>query len=108
MGCNEPSRKVTRRHLLQATDALCVLPFGARKDAIVSVDRGDFGKLYDRNGSKVLDCVEANLSTGRCVVFHRSRDGAFVFNNSGDDVERLIVYRLAPLRFEHRGERHAT
>ncbi len=44
------------------------------QDNTVSIDRGDRGKLYDTNGSEIKGGIEANLLTGRCIVWEL-RDG---------------------------------
>ena len=94
-----------RRSFLKACAAVSSLMslLGIWKpDEIVSVRRGDMGEVFDADGRKIEKCIEANLSTGRCVVFKTGHDGEMVLNSRGNDVERLTIEFIAPLRFKRR------
>ena len=70
-------------------------------DRIVSVDRGDHGKLFDAYGRHIQRSVEANLTTGRCVVFKTDQYGNLIHNRI--ECERMVIHCPAPMRFERRG-----
>ena len=69
---------------------------------VVSVDRGDRGLVYDANGREIGEILEANLTTGRCVVIKTTRDGEPVLNNRGDAIEKLVIYHPAPMHFSRK------
>ena len=89
-----------RRSFLQACAAFIPTGIMASRakdvDVIVSVDRGDMGLVYDANGSKIEVCIEANLSTGRCVVFELRDGKKFV------GCKKLIKHYPSPMRFDSR------
>jgi len=86
-----------RRSFLQLCAALLPAAFKMDKqpDVIVSASNGDRGMVYDATGRRVQQCIEANLTTGRCVVFVTNSDGQVVLNKKGDDIEMQIVHRPA-------------
>lgn len=92
-----------RRSFFKACAALLpasvLTPLATKAEVIVSVDRGNRGKVYESNGFKVEGCVEANLTTGRCVIFLADRDGKLIHNSQGDLI-KVMVERSAPMRFE--------
>ena len=75
------------------------------EDVIVSYDRGDRGTLTDANGNevhKVHSCLEANLTTGRCVVRKKDIHGQPIVNSLGESM--LVTIDLpAPMSFEPYG-----
>lgn len=79
---------------------------GEPEDVIVSVDRGDKGLLFDVNGREVKDCIEANLTTGRCFVYELDRNGKkFVRRDAASascvlQAAKMWVCHPAPMRFE--------
>lgn len=64
---------------------------------VVSVANGDRGRVYDSSGLPIAECIEANLNTGRCVVFHRDKSRRLVID--GDEVMRRTIRARAPLSF---------
>lgn len=66
---------------------------------LVSVQTGHRGKVFDATGDEVTHCIEANLLTGRCVVFAADENGTILKTAAGGTVKRDIVMRPAPLRF---------
>ena len=66
---------------------------------LVSVQTGHSGKVFDANGDEVTFCIEANLMTGRCVIFARDESGVILKTAAGGIVKRDVVMRPAPLMF---------
>lgn len=68
---------------------------------VVSVDAGHRGTVIDADGCEVCDCVEANLSTGDCVVYQRNKDEIVVSTDDNGNawLTMTVVTRPAPLRF---------
>lgn len=67
---------------------------------VVSVKNGDKGVVYDARGNEVENCIEANLKTGRCVVFETTPDG--MRKHNGHSAIRNVVMLPAPMTFAPR------
>ena len=72
-------------------------------DVIVSVDRGDKGQVFDANGISVEKCIEANLTTGRCVCFVVDGGGGLRTNPGTHEPLRIVDYPPMPLTFVRNG-----
>jgi hypothetical protein len=64
---------------------------------VVSAANGDRGTVFDANGNQVERCVEANLKTGRCVVWQKKAYGRLAHN--ARTYNRTIEMFPAPLTF---------
>ena len=72
---------------------------------IVSIDRGDKGRVFDAEGVEVKGYISANLTTGRCIMYDLdyngkkfvSRDWTPVCGNI--EAVKMAVYHPAPMRF---------
>lgn len=95
---------IFRRSFLKACAAMLPASIFVNRaaDVIVSVDRGDRGELFDADGRKIEKCIEANLTTGRCVVMMTDRNGKLIMNSRGDGVDGVIVEFSVPMRFKRR------
>ena len=71
---------------------------------IVSVARGDRGQVFDANGTRVENCVEANLTTGRCEVYELNENGStFIWYNESNhtmEAKKIVVYHKVPMSFQ--------
>ncbi len=67
---------------------------------IVSVEKGDRGRIYDAHGKQVNRCLAANLLTGECVVFAEDAAGKVLVDWDAHIAKTRTVHRPAPLRFE--------
>ena len=68
----------------------------------VSVRHGDRGSVFDADGNPIPQCIEANLTTGRCVCFVTDADGKCKPNPERTEIERVVVMHKAPLRFDRK------
>lgn len=97
--------QMIRRAFLKACAAVFPISVLANRetqaeDVIVSVGRGDRGQVYDASGEKVSVCIEANLTTGRCVVCELSMHGCKIIRKGTSEVAKKVFYHPAPMRFE--------
>ena len=65
----------------------------------VSVENGDCGMLFDKNGKEIPSCVWADLQFGWVEIVLHDSDGRPIFDERHN---RLTFYKCypAPLRFE--------
>ena len=76
------------------------------ENLIGAVERGDKGRVFDAEGVEVKDCIKANLTTGRCVVYELDSNGnKFVSRDWTPlcgimEAAKMAVYHPAPMRFE--------
>lgn len=71
------------------------------QEEIVSVARGNRGRLFDANGNPIDKAIEANLRTGRVLQFETDANGQIVIDKQRHVAVRVERWFSAPLRFDH-------
>jgi hypothetical protein len=71
--------------------------------ALVSVNKGDSGCLYDANGDEIEHAISAELKSGLVLQYVTDRSGRYVVKDTENPyVERVYRKYPAPLCFVRR------